>query len=156
MGIFKRQVKEPQEPARESVVRRSWAGGVGALSRSTYLSDPAAHQALEAECDDGETILGVVDGTRLFLSGMNRCDGAIVLTDVRLVFVEIGQKVPTASSVSLSTIKELGARSGFFEVVLAPGPPSDHNTWWLGVGPEEHLRPFAALVMSSPHYAGDR
>ena len=149
MGLFSRRAAS--EPA-----GRAWARGTKALARSTRLSDPAALAALERACNDGETILGVVDGVRLYVSDMRQVEGTTVLTDVRLVFVEVNGKRPKTDSILVSDIHELGARRGYFEIVLAAGPPSDLNAGWLQVGPEEHLSPFAALVMSSPNYAGDR
>lgn len=151
MGLFSRKPKHHEPPS-----PRQWGGGAGALARSTRLTAPEAMAALEARCVDGETILGVVDGHRLFYDGMKTVEGTTVLTDQRIVFIQTGGRRVSADAVPLREIRELGARRGYFEVVLAPGPPSDLRMWWLRVGPEEHLAPFAALVMSSPEYVGDR
>jgi hypothetical protein len=112
-------------------------------------------EALESRCADGETIVGVCDGSRLMLADMVQRSGAIVLTDARLVFVDMATGEPDALTVPIEAIKELGERRGFLEVVLAPGPPNDGNTLWLRVGPgDEAPRLFASLIMSNGRWTG--
>lgn len=152
MGIFRKK----DRASSVSASPRIWGGGAAALERSSFLRDPLAMQALEAYCSDGETITGVVDGTRMRWSSMEQTDAAIVVTDRVVVAVEGVGKKAQAEALAISSIREIGFRLGFVELVIGSGPPSDFTTWLLRVGPEEHLRPFASLIATSPYYTGDK